>query len=155
MSKTIVAGLVIAALLLGGYLYSSNQKVTEVADQSPVAETMGKTETVTDSKQYFPYTAEVLENAKPTRRVLFFYASWCPTCIPANADFEKNVSQLPSDVTVIRVNYNDGDTDADEKALAAKYGVTYQHTYVQIDAEGNEITKWNGGSTKELLAKIK
>jgi thioredoxin 1 len=155
MSKTIVAGLVIAALVLGGYLYSSNQKITEVADQSPAAEAMGKTQSSAESTQYLPYTPEVLESAKSTRRVLFFYASWCPTCIPANADFTKNVSQLPSDVTVIRVNYNDGDTDAEEKALAAKYGVTYQHTYVQIDAEGNEVTKWNGGSTEELLAKIK
>ena len=36
-----------------------------------------------------------------------------------------------------------------------KYGITYQHTFVQIDAEGKEITKWNGGKIDELLTNIK
>jgi thioredoxin-related protein len=47
------------------------------------------------------------------------------------------------------------ETDQEEKDLAKKYGITYQHTFVQIDSKGNEITKWNGGKTDELLAKIK
>ncbi len=128
----------------------------QVIDSSPTPEAPVKTEAVaSSSKQYLPYIKEALENTKGTRRVLFFYASWCPTCIPADGDFVKNISLLPSDVTVIRVNYNDPDTDTEEKALATKYGITYQHTYVQIDASGNVVTKWNGGATKELLAKIK
>jgi len=154
MSKNILLVILVLALGLGGiYLYGSNNAT--VMDPSPTPNTMVKTETTPSSKQYLPYTKEVLESAGSTRRVLFFYASWCPTCIPANADFEKNSSMLPSDVTVIRVNYSDPDTDTEEKALATKYGITYQHTYVQIDSEGNEVTKWNGGSVKELLAKIK
>ncbi|KXK10180.1 MAG: hypothetical protein UZ22_OP11002000912 [Microgenomates bacterium OLB23] len=56
---------------------------------------------------------------------------------------------------VIRVNYNDPQTDDEEKALAKQYGVGYQHTFVQIDQQGNEVTKWNGGSLKELLSSIK
>jgi hypothetical protein len=40
--------------------------------------------------------------------------------------------------------------------LKKKYGVTYQHTLVQVDAQGNMITKWSGGNTLEsLLEKIK
>ncbi len=160
MSKNIVITLVIIAVVLGGYLYNNNSKVMDQPDTVVKTETKMMDETVKQddvmlSKQYIPYTKEALESSKGTRRVLFFYASWCPTCIPANVDFEKNLSMLPSDVIVIRVNYNDPDTDADEKALATKYGITYQHTYVQIDAEGNEVVKWNGGAIKELLAKIK
>ncbi len=154
MSKNLLLVIFVLALVLGGsYLYRRNN--TQVMDPSPTPNDMVKTESTPISKQYLPYTKDVLESSKSTRRVLFFYASWCPTCIPADADFTKNVSMLPSDVTLIRVNYNDPDTDADEKALAAKYAITYQHTYVQIDADGNEIAKWNGGSVKELLAKIK
>jgi thioredoxin 1 len=154
MSKNFLLGVfVLALIIVGGYLYSNNGK--EVMDPSPAPTSVVKTESTPGSKQYLPYTKEVLDSSKSTRRVLYFYASWCPTCIPADADFQKNISQLPSDVTVIRVNYNDPETDAEEKALATKYGITYQHTYVQIDAEGNELTKWNGGATKELLAKIK
>ncbi|MBP9670590.1 thioredoxin family protein [Candidatus Woesebacteria bacterium] len=154
MSKNLLLAIFVLALVLGGsYLYRNNN--TQVMSPSPTPNTMVKTESTPISKQYLSYTKEALENTKGNSRVLFFYASWCPTCIPANADFEKNISMLPSDVTVIRVNYNDPDTDAEEKALATKYSITYQHTYVQIDAEGKAVTKWNGGATKELLAKIK
>lgn len=172
MSKNLILGLFVMVLVLGGgYLYSSNnQQMIEpeksmdktetsmVKDTSPKSEdVMTKTEDkmmVKDSR-YAPYTKELLENTKSSRRVLYFYASWCSTCIPANSDFEKNISMIPEDVTVIRVNYNDPDTDADEKALAVKYGITYQHTFVQIDSAGKLVTQWNGGAIKELLVKIK
>jgi thiol-disulfide isomerase/thioredoxin len=105
--------------------------------------------------RYVEYSQSVLDNAAANRRVLFFFASWCPTCKPTDLDLKANSSEIPSDVTVIRVNYNDPETDQIEKDLAKKYGVTYQHTFVQIDGQGNEITKWNGGKTAELLAKLK
>lgn len=176
MSKNLMIGAVVVVALVGGlYLYQNtnakmmeSKKAMEQKETSMVKEDIKPSETMmvkddvkpsdammTKSKSYVPYSKEVLESARSTRRVLFFYASWCPTCIPANADFEKNVAMIPKDVTVIRVNYNDPDTDADEKVLAAKYGVTYQHTYVQIDEMGKVVTTWNGGSTKELLGKIK
>jgi thioredoxin 1 len=110
---------------------------------------------MTGHVRYGEYSKEVLDNASEMRRVLFFYASWCPTCRPADADFRANLNKLPEDVSIIRVNYNDPETDEEEKALAKKYGVTYQHTYVQIDAEGNPVAKWNGGQTEELLKNIK
>jgi thiol-disulfide isomerase/thioredoxin len=100
---------------------------------------------------YVPFTPEVLASAASRRRVLYFYANWCPTCIPADANFKANTSKIPEDVTLIRVNYNDTDTDDTERALAVKYGITYQHTFVQIDGSGNEVSKWNGGQIKELL----
>jgi thioredoxin 1 len=90
---------------------------------------------------YVVYTPQALEDTAEGRRVLFFYANWCPICGPADADFKKNVSQIPDDVTLIRVNYNDSDTNSDEEALAQKYGVTYQHTFVQIGANGEVLTK--------------
>lgn len=158
MSRNLMILLVVIVLALGGYYYTqNNQSVMEPKDTMIVQDQTAKTDDkmMEQSSQYVLFTPTVFADAASTRRVLYFYASWCPTCIPANADFEKNVSMLPRDLTVIRVNYNDPDTDKDEKALAAKYGITYQHTFVQIDSVGNEITKWNGGAVKELLAKIK
>lgn len=107
------------------------------------------------SGNYVPYTATALAQASTGRRVLFFYANWCPTCRPADADFSANLEKFPADLTLVRVNYNDTDTDAEEKSLAEKYGITYQHTFVQIDADGNELARWNGGQTAELLANLK
>ena len=104
--------------------------------------------------RYIEYTKSAFDGAANKRRVLFFYANWCPTCRPADASFQQNKNQIPEDVTVIRVNYNDTDTDAEEKALAQKYSITYQHTFVQIDAQGNEVGTWNGGQIDELLARL-
>ena len=104
---------------------------------------------------YISYSKTAFDNASSTRRVLFFYASWCPTCIAADTNISQNLDKIPSDVTLIKVNYNDPETDQEEKDLAKKYGITYQHTFVQIDSEGNEITKWNGGEIEELLSNIK
>jgi len=109
----------------------------------------------TSLPRYVEYSKDVLEQSSSMRRVLFFYASWCPTCRPADADFEKNIDLIPANLVIIRVNYNDPETDAEEKALASQYGITYQHTFVQIDAQGNVVTKWNGGQFNELLVSLK
>ncbi len=163
MSKNVIIVLAVIILAFGGYYYTQTNQTAKVPKDSMMEKTsdpMVKEETTGDDKmmgqssRYLPFTPAVLADTSSTRRVLYFYANWCSTCRPANADFEKNASQLPSDLTVIRVNYNDPDTDADERALATKYGITYQHTFVQIDSQGNEITKWNGGASQELLAKI-
>jgi len=109
---------------------------------------------MSDSR-YVEYSKATLDQTANSRRVLYFYANWCSTCRPADANFKENVSKIPEDVTVIRVNYNDTETDQEEKDLAKQYEITYQHTFVQIDSQGNLVTKWNGGQTNELLSNIK
>ena len=81
--------------------------------------------------------------------ILFFHASWCPSCLAA----EKNINKEDigsTDITLLKVDY-DSNTD-----LRKKYGVTTQHTFVQVDAQWNLIKKWNGGnSLADIQAKIK
>jgi len=108
-----------------------------------------------DSSRYVEYSKAVLDQSADMRRVLYFYATWCPSCKVANEDFTANPNKIPEDVVVIRTNYNDPNTDQEEKDLAKKYGITYQHTFVQIDEQGKQITKWNGGDTDELVTYIK
>ena len=62
--------------------------------------------------------------------------------------------KIPEDLIIIRVNYNDSDTDGDEKQLANKYAVTYQHTFVELDSEENAVQIWNGGDFNDLLNRI-
>ena len=80
--------------------------------------------------------------------VLFFKAGWCPTCGIAQKDLDQNLSDLPSNVTIVTVDY---DTYTD---LKTKYGVTYQHTFVQIDTEANLVAIWNGGGVQEIAENI-
>jgi len=77
--------------------------------------------------------------------VLDFYASWCPACRKLESDINDSLLDIPAGVNLVKVNY---DT---ETALKQQYGVTRQHTLVQIDQQGNLIKKWSGGSTLESI----
>lgn len=79
--------------------------------------------------------------------VLYFYAKWCPTCKKEQPEAHGAFDALTGDDVIgFRVNYNDNQTDADEKALAREYGVGYQHTKVFVK-NGEQILKspesWN------------
>jgi len=81
--------------------------------------------------------------------VLFFHAKWCPFCVKADKEFNKSPNEIPEGVTVLKLNY---DT---EKAMKEKYGVNYQHTFVQLNKEQNEVTKWVSGDIELLKKNIK
>ncbi len=100
---------------------------------------------------YKDYSLTALAEATKNggKAVLFFWAAWCPYCKSANTEFMTNLNKIPNNVTVLKTNY---DT---EKELKIKYGITYQHTFVQVDVSGNQITKWNGGGIAELLNNLK
>lgn len=151
MNRNMIIGLLALALVAtGSYLYSPKSTKQPVMEPEVTMEKVNST-----SSRYLPYTESAHQMAKDKRIVLYFYATWCSSCKVANAEFLASPEKIPEDVIVLRINYNDPDTDAVEKALARKYGITYQHTFVIIDKDGKEITKWNGGGIAELLAKLK
>jgi thiol-disulfide isomerase/thioredoxin len=78
--------------------------------------------------------------------VLFFNATWCSTCKKARGNLEADLSAIPSDLAIVLVDF-DSETD-----LKRQYGVTVQHTFVQIDADGNKLAKWSGSLTAEEIA---
>ena len=90
-----------------------------------------------------------LSDFKGKKVVLYFYAPWCPFCRAADADFKTNADKIPAGVTVLKTLYDS------ETALKQKYGVTYQHTFVQIDNNGNQVTKWVSGDTGLLVKNVK
>lgn len=105
-----------------------------------------KTPTADQPGSYQEYDQRSFESQSKTKRVLFFHANWCSTCKSANQEFTQNLSKIPTDVTLFKTDY---DT---EKNLKKKYNITYQHTFVLVDENGNELTKWNGGGINELIA---
>jgi thiol-disulfide isomerase/thioredoxin len=76
-----------------------------------------------------------------TNVVLFFNASWCSTCKVARDNFEASLSEIPGDMTLVVVDFDDSES------LRIKYGVTIQHTFVQIDDNGELLKKWSGSAT--------
>lgn len=108
-------------------------------------------DTMMKAGSYEAYTLEKVMLASATHDVvLFFRASWCPTCRAVDADIKANLSKIPSSLAILDVNYDDS------TALKQKYGVTYQHTFVQVDKDGNLIKKWSGSPTlSALVAEVK
>ena len=112
---------------------------------------MDKSDTMMKAGSYEAYAPEKVALASLTHDVvLFFRASWCPTCKAVDADIKANLSKIPGSLAILDVNYDNS------TALKQKYGVTYQHTFVQVDAQGNLIKKWSGSPTlSALVAEVK
>ena len=73
--------------------------------------------------------------------VLYFYADWCPICKAEVPKLYEAFNELTTDKVIgFRVNYNDTETDEDEKALAREFGVAYQHTKVFLK-NGERVLK--------------
>jgi thioredoxin 1 len=80
-----------------------------------------------------------------TEVVVFFNAAWCSTCKEARDNIEADLAAIPPDLTIVVADF---DTEID---LRRTYGVTVQHTFVHIDPQGNEISKWSGSVTTEQI----
>lgn len=96
---------------------------------------------------YTFYSPEKLANAESGDVVLFFKAGWCPSCRTVDADIKSNSTNIPKNLTILELDY---DASSD---LKKKYGVTSQHTFVQVDKDGNMLKKWSGGSTLNSIVK--
>lgn len=159
-----VAGIIIVILVLAGasilFLVNSNPTSAPVNINSPKStvefEASGSAAPLSGYGSYLVgWGEEAIRQSEAEKIVLFFYADWCPTCRPIDAEFKERMTEFPRDLQVFRIDYNDANTSDADRALAQKYGVTYQHTFVQIDKQGKEIIKWNGGGLDNLLTKIK
>lgn len=119
----------------------SNEPTLPVADGQPI---------VLQKGTYEAYSPDKIARAETGDVVLFFHASWCPSCRALSTDIEGSRSDIPAGLTILKLDYDK------ETALKKKYGVTYQHTLVQVDADGNLIKKWSGGGTLEtIVAQVK
>ena len=113
------------------------------------AQTTTQTSDAMMTKSYVDYTKEAFDKASGEKRVLFFKASWCPTCRSADKDFMANLKKIPANVVIFKADY---DT---ETALKTKYNISRQHTFVFVDKAGKALKTWSGGATAEILENTK
>jgi thiol-disulfide isomerase/thioredoxin len=78
--------------------------------------------------------------------VLFFHASWCPKCRDTDSSAK---SGMPSGLTLVKVDYDSA------TKLRQQYGVTLQHSFVQIDENANSLKKWVGTYDDNSVAWVK
>jgi thiol-disulfide isomerase/thioredoxin len=135
----------------GGAMMEKKMEPKESTDSMMKPKDDASTNDVMQGKgSYETYAPEKLARATEGDVVLFFRASWCPTCRGLDSDIKSNAGKIPAGVTILDVDYDNSAT------LKQKYGVTYQHTLVQVDAKGNQIAKWQGSPTlAKLLEQVK
>jgi thiol-disulfide isomerase/thioredoxin len=159
-NTTKIVAIVIAILAIGGIatLAMSGNKPAE----KMVNNTMSKTSDVmktTDDKmamdkmkaeetmmkkgvgKYTEYSANKLAQNPMGTNVIFFHASWCPTCKAAETDINAKLTAIPANFNILKVDY---DTSTD---LKQKYGVTSQSTFINVDKDGNKLSMGNGFTT--------
>ncbi len=154
-SKIIFLSLAAVALFAAGCNKDvSQQNNSSLIEKNSLDSNQGmqnKDVAISNAGVYGDYSTQAVADAQKAGQkvVLFFHASWCPYCKAADAAFKANLDKIPSGVAVLKTDY---DT---QSQLKQKYGVTYQHTFVQIDVAGNMLTKWVSGDIELLKQNIK
>lgn len=161
MSKTNIIILVVLVAAIGGFVYlSQDSKSINEGQVSNVENNNGiMMEDGVDSSSegfgikagpYEVYSDEKLAFAETADVLLFFHAEWCPICRAIENEINKDPSIIPEGVHILKVDF---DTAI---SLRQKYGVTVQHTFVQVDSSGNAILKFsNASKLSDVLSRIK
>lgn len=159
MNKNIILGGVIVIAIIAFVSLSGSYKEKQVVNTQDNfnerinfqnEETLNSNAANVVVGSYESYAPEKLAYTETGNAVLFFQASWCPTCRALDKDIKENLSNIPADLKILTVDYDNS------QELKQKYGVTTQHTLVQVDKDGNMISKWSGSPTLlSLVAQIK
>lgn len=91
---------------------------------------------------YMPYEEGFIGDGEPA--ILFFHATWCPTCKRADEVLTQWYEEEDFPLSVYQVDYDSA------QELKAQYGVTSQHTFVLVDGEGNAVRSLVGPSDSDL-----
>lgn len=147
----IILGVLAAVIIIGGAFFifsldsndnSSDVQNVPVAQNETTADVAESEEIPTPAGEYIDYSPEAVASAQGTK-VLFFHASWCPTCQALDQNIK--AGRVPDGVSIFNLDY---DT---EDELRSKYEVRTQHTLVQVDGAGNLIKSWYGSYTIDQI----
>ena len=90
--------------------------------------------------------AQLAELAAKGTTVVFFYAAWCPNCRATVTELNARWDEVNPGLTLVIADYDK------EQALKARFGVTYQDTFVLLDKDGKGVELWNSGGVNGLNA---
>ena len=90
--------------------------------------------------------AQLAELAAKGTTVVFFYAAWCPNCRATVTELNARWDQVRPGLTLVIADYDK------EQALKARFGITYQDTFVLLDKAGKAVDVWNSGGVNGLNA---
>lgn len=140
----------VLAAVFGWRHFSCTEVTATCGGQMSVSEDVLPQTSQVLAPRYLSYSQAGVEDALAggQRVILYFYAPWCSTCSDVDTDLLAGTAQVPLGVTVFRINYDRA------PALKQRYGVTVQHTFVQLDSSQNPRKLWVGGDMAELEQRV-
>lgn len=147
MKKYLLPLALSAVIVLGG---CSQANSSSDAMSSAKSSSSATSHSDSASQSYITYDQYQASKDKyaDSKVVLFFNAKWCPACRAINGALTSDPGKIPAKTTVVSVDY-DQHTD-----LRQRYGVTTQHTFVQIDTNGEKTRQWVSTSVDALLKEL-
>ena len=142
----LIVGLIIIVIVAFLVLTSKEDDVQNIE----VSNNSGTPEVVSQGSEmaagfFKPFVSFEDLSEGPENKVIYFSASWCPSCRVLKASL--NTEKIPERLGIYDVDY---DTATE---LKQKYSITSQHALVQVDSEGNLITKWLGGNDVDSIVR--
>jgi len=103
-----------------------------------------------DQANYLNFSAAALAASQKQGQTLLFFAAttWCQTCSELEKEILSRSSEVPSAVTILKVDYDN------DQVMNRKYAVTSQHTLVLLDTNGKEVRRWMGGDFNTMIQQI-
>lgn len=147
MKKYLLPLALSAVIVLGG---CSQANSSSDAMSSAKSSSSATSHNDSASQSYITYDQYQASKDKyaDSKVVLFFNAKWCPACRAINEALTSDPGKIPAKTTVVSVDY-DQHTD-----LRQRYGVATQHTFVQIDTNGEKTRQWVSTSVDALLKEL-
>lgn len=137
-----LATLLLASCASAGPFATTTEPDSSMSEAPSASET-----TAVAAGDYIPYESFVTSGDKysDSKVVLFFNAVWCSTCQQARENIEASLGKIPENLAIVVVDF---DSSID---LRKKYGVTVQHTFIEIDSAGEPLGKWSGSVTVDQI----
>jgi thiol-disulfide isomerase/thioredoxin len=133
-ARNIILGIVVVVVVAMLYLLLQPKQASTPNDSTKDSQQQSESTDVTMAPgSYIDYNEETFSQTEG-KRILFFYAPWCPQCRALEASIKENT--LPAGVTIFKVDYDSN------QELRAKYGVTIQTSLVEVDGSGNLVEKF-------------
>lgn len=134
----IILGIIVVVVGAMLYLLLRPQQPTVSEDTTTSQQTNNEETTTPETLEsqpgkYETYTEGVFAQTEG-RRILFFYAPWCPQCRALDASIQEGT--VPRGIAIFKTDYDS------HQELRQKYGVTIQTTLVEVDENGNEVKKY-------------
>ena len=98
--------------------------------------------------RYIDWDEAAFTDHTDDQRWLYFHADWCPNCRALNADIEANLDDIPTDVIIFKVDYDDN------QDLKERYGVNRQTTVVSVDENGEQLESFLAVGSETLAALV-